>query len=1554
MPHQAISRSVRANLKLDVIRIPSRSAAIGRVVLLLVAVLLGGTPTASAQVGHTPLDPDQAITQLVHDVWRIEDGLPQNSVRAIEQTRDGYLWLGTEEGLARYNGIGFTTFDKRTVPAFRESQSIRALLEDSHGTLWIGTMGGGLVRYHDGVFEVVGPETGFLGNVVGAFAEGADGEIYVGTSDQGLFVFRDEVFTRVPLGGQGSPVFVRALAHDRYGAIWVGTRDGLFRINHGRETSFRTEDGLTDNLVMALVEDEDGSLWVGTATGLCHYKDGKFTEFDPSSDRLKHPAQTIIQDRTGLVWIGLDGEGLLRVRGVHASFFDMQDGLSHNRVLSLFEDREGSIWIGTEGGGLNRLRKGKFTTYSEQEGLSLDMALAVYADSQGDVWVGTEGGGLNRLRDGKITVFGIKDGLSSDIVTSIYGGDEGELWVGTFRSGLNRFYANSFRTFTTKDGLPGNGISALHRGSTGKLWIATDAGLAVYEDNTFRALTIADGLSSDIVMSVLEGTDGDVWVGTYDAGLNIIRGAEIRHMNQADGLGSNTVLALHEDVDGVMWIGTYGGGLSRVRAGVVQTVNSEGGLFNDNVYQILEDDNGNLWMSCNKGIFYVKKSELERFFDGEISAVTSTSFDRSDGLKSYELNGGFQPAGWRAADGHLWFPSVRGVVSIDPSSLEANMITPSIVIEELRIDGEAMALSSAVRIGPGRHKVEFDYVGLSFVNSDNLNYRIQLEGYESDWNEVERRRTATYTNLDPGQYTFRVMVADEVGGWGTADASVQFRIDPAFYQNAWFWILCSTGAIVLAFSLYMFRIKSLKTRQRELEEEVNRRTGDLTKAKDQLEEQAIAIGELYRFKAQFFNNISHELRTPLTLLLGPLENSLTGAYGRMNGLLRGQLEIMLRNGRRLLRLINQLLDLAKIESGKMELRAGPGDLTSFVEGIVMSFTAFAVERDVAINFTCDDEFDTIYFDPEKLEKVLFNLLSNAVKFTPSNGRIDVSVCRSSLEEGMVEIAVGDTGPGIPPEEVESIFDRYRQVDGSVSNVQEGTGIGLSLARELVELHGGSIRVESVVGAGAIFTVSLLEGSDHLTPDNIEIHRDDSEVPYASHAAMVEMVAAFANDESAHPDPPLQFPVNENAPCILIVDDNRDVRQYVVGCLHPDYLVVQARNGEEALERVEDSLPALILSDVMMPVMDGHELVRRLKKHEAWSQIPIVMLTAKASETSKIEGLEMGVDDYISKPFNARELRARIGNLLRIHEQERELRAHNDNLERRVQEHINRILGERRRYEQELITARDKAEASARMQSTILDNISHELRTPLSTILGYAQILGKELDAEHRDFANLIESGGRRLLGTLGTIIDLSQLESGSVVLDPTEFSIRAMVEETVAEYSEAAKEKGIAIECDYPENHPSVFLDRPKTQRILDHLVNNAVKFTEEGTVGIKLVERGSNISITVTDTGIGIGGQFLRRLFTPFAQESGGTSRSYEGSGLGLAVANGLTELMYGRIDVRSEKGKGSRFMITLPMRLPKRDEFAADRDPAISAHQSRETTTGERTGSANRETTL
>jgi signal transduction histidine kinase len=1202
--------------------------------------------------------------------------------------------------------------------------------------------------------------------------------------------------------------------------------------------------------------------------------------------------------------------------------FGSDNGLARGRVTTLLADREQSLWIGIEGGGLNRLRSGSFVSYGPDEGLPGVPVLTVYGDIYNDLWIGTEGAGLVNLRGGMARRYTTRDGLSSNTVTSVYG-EQNRVWVGTLGGGLNLFEHGRFEHFGTADGLPSDAVTALFSSPGGTLWIATDAGLARFDGRSFDVLTTRDGLASSYVTTVHAGSAGDVWIGTYDAGLNHYRDGSFISYTTADGLGSDAVLTLHEDNDHVLWIGTYGGGLTRFRDGRMTTFTSSDGLFSDVIFQILEDSRNNLWFTSSKGIFYVPKWVLEDFAAGRVDEILSVSFGRGEGLASYEMSGGFQPAGWRSVDGNLWFPTAQGVVSVNPEELRTNSVPPSPVIELILVDGQPVTRSgmSTIDIAPGGRRLDIEFAGLSFVAPENMSYRYKLEGYDREWQEGGSDRTATYTNLDPGTYTFKLYSANADGIWSKVTASVTLNFRPFFYQTQWFWMTALAGLVLIAFLLYRLRVRALTLRQRELEEIVENRTHDLREAKEQIEAHVTSLRDLDRFRARFFSNISHEFRTPLTLMIGPLENALTGAYGPVKGLLRVQMELMLRNSRRLLRLINQLLDVAKIESGRMALRAQERNIVTFAEGVVFSFTGFSVERGIDLQFSSEDDVVDVLFDAEKIEKVLFNVLSNAMKFTPSGGSVSVSITRrvdaSQADQGWVDVMISDTGPGIPDDEVSRIFDRYHQVDGAVSQVQEGTGIGLSLAKELVELHRGTIRAENRTGDGAAFIISLRLGSDHLSADEIVDDSADSEDDFvhASMASMTEMVVADpAEVDDASSGEEVTEEIPPDAPVVLVVDDNRDVRQYVRACLQPRYRVVESADGESALRLLAEVDPDVILSDLMMPRMDGNELARRIKEDERFSHIPIILLTAKASDDLKVEGLEMGVDEYMSKPFNARELHARLRNLVKIRQQERELKTLNQDLEHRVQGQLQVILKERERYEHELITARDKAEESARLKSSILDNMSHEIRTPLTAILGYAQLLGDEVGSEHEEFVQFIERSGKRLLDTLSSILDLSQLESEGIRLEPVDLDVSEAVQSAIALFVPMARRKGIQVLAHTPDDPLIVRHDATAFDRILHNLIGNAVKFTDEGQITVSVVPCSDMFELHVDDSGIGIGEEFLPDLFEAFKQESTGVSRSHEGSGLGLAITRRIIDMMGGEISVESEVGKGSSFRVTLP----------------------------------------
>jgi len=614
---------------------------------------------------------------------------------------------------------------------------------------------------------------------------------------------------------------------DRDGNLWAGTAEkGLLCIG-SKVAHYTMAQGLSSDRIQALFQDRDGSIWVGTGGGgLNRIRDGKVAIYGKSQGLPNNSVVSIAQGEGGELWVGTDGGGLVRWKDSRFTAYSTAQGLSNDVILCLYKDREDNLWIGTDGGGLNRLKRREFLTYTTNDGLSHNQATSILQSRDGSVWIGTAGGGLNRLAEGKFSAFTTKDGLSSNLVRAMLEDRNGDLWIGTDGAGLNRLRHGRVSTYSTKNGLSNGVILSLAEDGEGSLWIGTALGLCRLDRSSRRPLPVSR-LEGSVIMSLLVSRDGILWVGSIEQGLMRLQAGKWQRFTPQDGLPDDFVVSMYEDAEGTLWLGTNGGGLCRYRAGRFAVVTAKQGLFDDTILQILEDNRGNLWMSSNHGVFRVDKSRLNQLADHKISSIDSFRYGKADGMKSAECTGSSQPAGWKTRDGRLWFPTIKGVAIVDPSSLGSNTKPPPLAIEGLTADRLSIAPAEGISLPPGTGQVEVHFTGLSFVAPERVRFRYVLEGLDAGWVDAGTRRTAYYTNLPPGSYRFRVMACNNSGLWNEDGASISFSVERHFYQTRKFYAGCGLLIALACTALYRKRIAEIRANERRLSGLVDARTREL-------------------------------------------------------------------------------------------------------------------------------------------------------------------------------------------------------------------------------------------------------------------------------------------------------------------------------------------------------------------------------------------------------------------------------------------------------------------------------------------------------------------------------------------------------------------------------------------------------------------------------------------------------------------------------------------------------------------------------------------------------
>ncbi len=1039
----------------------------------LFSALLASSPAEA-------LDPVKAITQYRHEVWRTREGLPQSSAEALVQTRDGYVWIGTQEGLARFDGARFVVFDKSNTPELRHNR-ILTLLEDRRGRLWIGTEGGGLTVLEEGRFRTYGRSDGLSNDIVRTLAEDAEGTVWIGT-DAGL-QSRDERAFADWGPSDGIPAAVRSLVVDPAGTLWAGTGQGLVR----RSGKRFVPSGITD-AVLSLHAAADGTMLAGTSHGLRLLREGRVEALGQADGLPSDVVNCALRDRRGTVWIGTSG-GLGRWTEGRVSTFTPAQGLSNGNVLALLEDREGTLWVGTQDGGLNKLSDASFTPWGIREGLSADVAWAVFVDRDGAVWSGTDSAGVNVRRGDRVSTIGTADGLAAPGVQAIWQHPDGSVWLGTRGGGVSIVRGGKIiRTIRKADGLASDSICAITGTRDGSVFLGARGGglTRLSPDGRFSRFSEADGLLNGTVHALHEDRKGNLWIGTNGAGLFRFDGGRFTRFGRSQGLSIEIVNTIHEGTDGTLWVGTYGGGLNRFRDGRFSAATTREGLFDDAVFAILPDGQGNLWISCNRGVYAVSLRDLDALAGGTVRRVTCRPFGAEDGMRNRECNGANQPAGARGPDGRLHFPTIEGVVSVDPSGLFRNPVPPPVQVEEVSVDGTPVPARGFLELEPGVERFEFQYTALSFRVPSRVRFRVRLEGVDREWVDVGTRRSAYYTHLPPGSHTFRVAASNESGVWTEDEASFSFRLRPRLDQRPVFWFLVGAFALAIAYTGYRFRVARLEARERDLVAIVEERTRSLREAKERTE-QALREAELQRERAEeagkaaedanrtksdFLAATSHELRTPLNAILGYSEmlseeiadhrfESLAADVGKIHAA-----------GRHLLGLINDLLDLSRMEAGKLDLFPEELSVAFLVRDVVETVEPMAERNGNRLVVEGADSAGLLVADLTRVRQILLNLLGNAVKFT-HDGQVTLRIRREQGSAGdRVVFSVTDTGIGMTAEQISRLFRAFEQADPQVTRRFGGSGLGLVITRRLARMMGGDVAVASRPGEGSTFSVDL--------------------------------------------------------------------------------------------------------------------------------------------------------------------------------------------------------------------------------------------------------------------------------------------------------------------------------------------------------------------------------------------------------------------------------------------------------------------------------------------------
>jgi signal transduction histidine kinase/ligand-binding sensor domain-containing protein/CheY-like chemotaxis protein/AraC-like DNA-binding protein len=1212
-----------------------------------------------------------------------EQGLSNSTIETIFQDKRGFIWLGTRDGLNRYDGYQMTIYRYEA----RDSNSIsdnyiRYIFEDSNQVLWVGT-NNGLNRFDAAANAFTrykhhpGDARSLSNNQVECIYGDKQGRLWISTYGGGINLFNPATnsFTHF----HHDPAKPRSLIDDRVnylyedsqGNFWAATESGIGTFNRDAGTFKSYQDvacfgtDTANKLIRLIKEDRMGNLLLGTKNNgliIFNYKDKICTQY---RHQEKNPAslasdlvRSILVDRNGNTWVGGVNGGLDLFHPASGSFFHYQNepdnsaSLSQRTISALFEDNQGNIWAGTHRGGVNLYMPNtdKFTLYRQEpdvNSLSYSDVKAFCEDSQGNLWIGTDGGGLNlfdrqknNFRHYKYDPYNTGT-LGCNEVLDIMEDSRNNLWVSTWGGGLNLFNRKDGRVTRflndpgNKNSISSNYVQKVFEDRTGNLWVATYyGGLNLFNPKTKQFTRVTEGpqqasrLRGNNIVSIEQDKAGMIWIGTDDGGLNCLNpatGQFSHYFHNEEKVPDLRVI--FTDSKGRLWVGQTGLYLFNARQNNFALYTDKGGLANEFIKGMAEDDQGNFWIATSNGITQ---------FNPETRAWKK--YNTADGLQGLEFEAN---AYLKTRDGQLFFGGVNGFNAFYPENIRSNTFVPPVYITDFQVFNKRIvagekespletdiSLTKTIRLSYRQSAFSFGFASLNYTAAENNQYAYKMDNWDKDWNYVGNERKATFTNLSPGTYVFRVKASNNDGVWNEQGPSVVVIITPPFWATWWFRALVFISIISGIIGYFQFKRKL-----------------ELRKLEEQKKE------EMHVEQLQFFTNISHEFRTPLSLILGPLEKL---QLADPQSAYQHYYKVIYRNANRLMNLVNELMDFRKSESGVLKLHVMPGNLNLFLDEIYEEFSELAVQKNIQFTVQVQDNIQEAWFDRQVLEKIVINLIGNSFKYTADGGSITVEAFDSLehfrpsfrnelvLKNGYtgkkyVYLRVADTGIGISKESIAHLFERYYKINES----HMGSGIGLAFVKSLTQLHKGHIHVYSERQKGTEILVAIPVRKEDYTgsekwmlnnPKEAGARLESIQSKYEHYLPLVEERGSGENGPA-------------RIPHILVVDDNEELRTFLKESLSPQYHILEATDGQSGLAKAKEDFPDLIISDVMMPGMDGIDFCRLIREQADMSHIPFIMLTAKDALRSRIEGVDSGADFYFAKPLSMQLLELTIRNIL---------------------------------------------------------------------------------------------------------------------------------------------------------------------------------------------------------------------------------------------------------------------------------------------------------------------